>query len=137
MTDLPPGRELDAEVAKKMGWTEVRTQMVDQPDVDWGRKKVLCHVGNPPNGSSPAPLIRHIPHYSTDWRAAGEAIEEMRAGGWWCELKTPFGAYEPYWAGATPLGVTGWNGRPDIKVEGETGPHAISLLRLALPEETS
>lgn len=35
-------------------------------------------------------------------------------------IKTPFTAGDSHWCGISPLGVTGWNGRPDINASGGT-----------------
>ena len=46
---------------------------------------------------------------------------------WHWELYSPFIIDEPYFAGFTPLGVTGWNGRPDHQKGAETPELAICL----------
>jgi len=43
-------------------------------------------------------------------------------------IKTPFDVGEPYFAGATQLGSTGWNGKPDYEVCGATMDDAIHNL---------
>lgn len=42
-------------------------------------------------------------------------------------LTTPFMPDCPYFAGFTPHGVTGWNGRPDIQAHAPTAAMAITL----------
>lgn len=51
----------------------------------------------------------------------GAMLAEMTRRGWWAAIKTPFSPGESpnghlYWVGFTPLGTTGWNGRPDHQV---------------------
>jgi hypothetical protein len=57
----------------------------------------------------------------------GPVLRRMRELGWWAELKTPFGASPDSlaWAGFTPLGVSGWDGRPDYEVGDLTLPLAV------------
>jgi len=72
------GRELDALIAEKvMGWTETRRERHPMHEPGGGRILKECMLGNPPDGSSPAPLIRHIPHYSTDFAAAMSVVEKL------------------------------------------------------------
>ena len=63
--------------------------------------------------------------YSTDLKAAFELAIEMEARGYWLRLISPFQAGEPWWAGFTPLGTSGWNGRPDYEASGPTPMVAI------------
>jgi hypothetical protein len=75
---------------------------------------------------------------SEDIADAWDVVEWM-AGRFHAVVKSPFMAGEPYHAGFTPLGCTGWNGRPDFAGSGETAPLAIcraALLALAaLPSD--
>ncbi len=41
-------------------------------------------------------------------------------------MTTPFNLGDKYLCGFTPLGVTGWNGKPDIVSDGESLPQAIT-----------
>lgn len=50
----------------------------------------------------------------------GAMLADLTRRGWWTEIKSPFQPGTPngdlYWAGLTPLGTSGWNGRPDHQV---------------------
>ena len=70
------------------------------------------------------------PRYSTDLRAAFELVAEIEARGYWLRLVSPFQPGQPWWAGFTPLGVTGWNGRPDYEASGPTP--MVAICRAAL-----
>jgi len=65
MTNDQPGPELDRRVAVAMGWTELRWHERERLGPTW-RHRMAAYIGNPPCGSSPAPLIRWVPAYSTD-----------------------------------------------------------------------
>lgn len=67
---------------------------------------------------------QHIPDYSTDPGTAWRVVEKLSAKCWW-KLSTPFERGLPCWAGLTPHGVTGWNGRPDVEASGADIPLAI------------
>jgi len=43
-------------------------------------------------------------------------------------IRTPFEAGEPYFASATQLGFTGWNGKPDYEASGTTLDEAVKNL---------
>lgn len=109
------GRELDAEVAERVfGFKVVR----DPNDIDLIAQD-----------DSFVPT-RRVPPYSTDIAAAWLVVEKL-SDRFHCRIKTPFMAGEKYFAGFTPLGVTGWNGRPDHEGSGDTAPLAICLAALA------
>lgn len=68
-------------------------------------------------------------------------LAELTRRGWWVEIRTPFQpgtqAGALYWAGLTPLGTTGWNGRPDVHVGDLTLRGALSrAVLLALSMES-
>ena len=48
--------------------------------------------------------------------------------GHWYRLSSPFQPDDGYHAGLTPHGVTGWNGRPDYRGDGQTLEEAIRNL---------
>lgn len=76
-------------------------------------------------------------YYSTDISAAWLVVEELNKRGYWCQMRTPFQAGDDgdgYWAGFTPHGVSGWNGRPDHWTSAETLPLAICLAALRVGE---
>ena len=78
-----------------------------------------------------------IPPYSTNIAAAWEVVERLR-NRFHARITTPFTAGEQFFCGFTPLGITGWNGRPDFSAGAETAPLAICLAALkameALPD---
>lgn len=49
-----------------------------------------------------------------------EFLVALKDRGWWVQIKTPFqpgtANGDLYWVGLTPLGTSGWNGRPDHHV---------------------
>ena len=79
---LAAGRVLDALVAERvMGWTGIRQQQVQMAEPGGGVAPRPCWVGNPPDGSSPAPLVRHVRPYSTDIAAAWEVADRVASSG--------------------------------------------------------
>ena len=56
---------------------------------------------------------------------AWQVVEVMMQRGFHARLKTPFESGQPFFAGFTPLGVSGWNGRPDHEGSGDSMPLAI------------
>lgn len=73
---------------------------------------------------------RELPAYETDIAAAWQVVEKMREKYHW-RIQTPFETKDYHWAGLTPKGVTGWNGRPDFDEKAETAPLAICKAALA------
>lgn len=110
-TILEAGTALDWEIARRVfGWTAVGVPSIDQ---------VWFYA---PTGKS----TRHeIPPFSSDIAAAWNVIERMQELGWWARLTTPFEPGQPWFCGFTPLGTSGWNGRPDHQEGAETMPLAI------------
>jgi len=75
------GRALDAWLAEHaMGW-------VYKPIADSG-KKTPFPWSHPSEPNRVFPLGA-LPHYSTDWRAAGELVEAMRKREWVLDLYSP------------------------------------------------
>lgn len=124
------GRELDALVAERvMGWENVA-------------KLPMYSLGE--NGEGEATLEadgfewrgdvlgfeRTVPQYSTGIFSAWLVVEAMAKRGFHARLKTPFTPDDPYFAGFTPHGSTGWSGRGDYEASGETLPLAICLAAL-------
>jgi hypothetical protein len=60
------------------------------------------------------------------WDHAAMGLEKMESKYHWV-IKSPFEKGDTYMAGLTPLGVTGWNGRPDFIGQADTAPAAICL----------
>lgn len=75
-----------------------------------------------------------FPRYSSKVNAAFELVEKLAAEYHW-EIKSPFREGSPWVAGLTPLGVTGWNGRPDYQAPGQTMPLAVCRAALVLTVE--
>lgn len=101
---MEPGRELDEEIAKILGWTSVEDGFGVRD-----RK------------------MKSIPNYSTDWAAAGEAWEWLEENHPWEGLCLWLGHNCP---DCTPcVFVTRENGKTDedFYVFGQTYPHAIAL----------
>ncbi len=70
--------------------------------------------------------------YSTEFAAAWLVVAHLTKHYHW-RISSPFDPPhgETLWfAGLTPHGCTGWNGRPDLECGGETGPEAICLVAL-------
>ena len=77
------GRDLDLAVARALGWTDLRyeTLPVYRSGVTGGgvyAPTAESLVGNPPDGSSPRPMIRHVPRYSEDGGRIPELFAEIR-----------------------------------------------------------
>lgn len=82
----------------------------------------------------PAPKVRAdvVPRYSTDPAASKQLRDKMWADGWWCQIRNGWTLDDPKcWAGFTPHGVTGWNGRPDNWTEADTEEMAVALAALS------
>lgn len=67
--------------------------------------------------------------------AAAMGLAETIADQYWLELKTPFQAGDPFFAGFTPLATTGWNGVPDNQCPGEKPGQAITRAFILAMEE--
>lgn len=67
----------------------------------------------------------HEPNYSRDIAAAWLVVRNIEHRGYYWKIHTPFRQGDPHFAGVTPQGITGWNGRPDFEGSGETMPEAI------------
>lgn len=65
-TNEPTGRRLAEAAARAMGWTDLRIERLRRyrSGITGGggmpSEPVECLVGNPPDGSSPPPLVRHV-----------------------------------------------------------------------------
>jgi len=124
------GRELDALVATLvMGWTEV--QDVPYRETHWDHL-TFRYSGNRPTGFRPgkSQSLQEVPAFSTSIAAAWEIVDKASEMGYHARVKSPFMPGELYWAGFTPHGSTGWNGRPDYEGSGETA--ALAICRAAL-----
>lgn len=124
MTDLPPGRELDALVAEKvMGWTEVH---FEAEWIHWygsGEEVIPANTfGRHPQAIGDS----IIPRYSTSIADAWKVVGQMRAHGYRLVLWTPLDD-------DTRIHCTAQfeNGHQNIDGEGESAPHAICRAALS------
>lgn len=122
---MEPGPEMDALVAERvMGWRQHFRNTIhwvlehEARSVGYGRPRAIFGEWQP----------------SRDIIAAWEVVEKLMQRYHW-RLSTPFEALDQHYAGLTPLGMTGWNGRPDILAGAVTMPLAIcrAALLSALP----
>ena len=70
-----------------------------------------------------------LPDFYHDIAAAWLLIEKLSERFHW-RIDSPFDVGDPWLAGVTPLGISGWNGRPDFRASGPTFPAAITLAAL-------
>ena len=75
-----------------------------------------------------------VPYFSTSPGACYELKLKLIDKYHW-EIKSPFLQGEPWFAGLTPLNVTGWNGNSDYQESGETEMEAVCKVVLKLYEE--
>ena len=114
--EMPPGRELDAELAEKvMGWTHVEVLGVVHPTAI---------------GRTPANFGAPVPHYSTEWDAMRLVVERLVAlgclvamdvspkGGAWCAIIT------------NPDTEFDSDDRDVFNEKADTLPHAVALAAL-------
>jgi hypothetical protein len=114
MTDeMKAGRELDARVAECV---------MGKQAASWGGFGLMEDAER---------IAVDLPHYSTDIAAAWLVMDEMDRRGFHGRLTTPFEPGQPYFAGFTPHGMSGWNGRPDHEGSGDTPSLAICRAALA------
>ena len=71
-----------------------------------------------------------VPAYTT-WAGVEAVVKNREQAGFHWLVKSPFQDGEPYWAGLTPKGVSGWNGKPDFYQSGSAEPIARCLAALA------
>jgi hypothetical protein len=116
---LEPGRELDVEVARVLGWTgfcevTVRSGSPDLPPlVEWEGY---------PTGLEEVREI--VPYYSTSWEDAGKAVEEWVESTEYGKLRLSGSNYHGWYCGL--LWGPGNQGEGSVPpVPGESGPHAF------------
>lgn len=115
------GPALDAEICRVVFGLKVESVALISGDLAygvWGQ-----NPRRPAEVSAPRP-------YSSDIGDAWRVVERMQELGWWARLTTPFEPGQPWFCGFTPLGMSGWNGRPDHKAGAETMPLAICRVAL-------
>jgi hypothetical protein len=128
-------RELDAQVAEKLMGHEWFVSS------ETGRRAIFALGAQPKwfvaraDGSEQlAAFWDHCPHYSTDIAAAWLVVDGMARRGFHARLKTPFTPSDLCFAGFTPHGSTGWNGRGDYEASAESMPLAICRAALLYAE---
>ena len=138
-----PNREADAWIAEHVFdyhwdwcWTPER---LNQASLELAQKLWYRHLrpprmskkeGEPPEGAHiDTEYYYDGPRYTDVIDSAWEIVEEAGYQGYWCQLRTPFGAdgecNDGYWCGFTPHLTSGWNGTPDHWVSAATLPLAI------------
>ena len=119
-------RELDALVAENlMGWHKVECLdgFVLSPDDCTPFRLTVAQIHK-------LRLVQKLPAYTT-WAGVEAVVKNREQAGFHWLVKSPFEDGEPYWAGLTPKGVSGWNGKPDFYCSGQTEPIARCLAALA------
>ena len=66
----------------------------------------------------PLPLYTHQTGLYT-------VLDYLIKSGWHWRITSPFSPQEPWFAGLTPIGVSGFNGRPDFEAWGSTLGNAV------------
>lgn len=120
-------RDTDIAIARALGY-EIVEAVSDLPD-DLDPIRI-----RKPGETTQWTRCQPLPRYQTDIAAAWELVGATSDKYHWV-IKTPFELNEPFFAGLTPLGITGWNGRPDISGDGDTAPEAISAAFLKASEQ--
>jgi len=118
--------KLRVKAAELLGFTEIKIR--NQP-IPW-----LMDVCEEVLSGYFEGAITVIPDYPND-TAAAMILAETIADRYWLELHTPFCIGDPYFAGFTPLGTTGWNGVPDNKCPGDKAGQAITRAFVLTTEE--
>lgn len=75
-------------------------------------------------------LTRIAPFYSNNDIWGPSIMSRMSELGWCARIGSPFTAGDKWWAGFTPMGMSGWNGSPDYDCPGET--FALAVCRAAV-----
>lgn len=78
-------------------------------------------INNPPAGTM---VGQRPPRYSEEIDTAWRIIDKL-ADRYHVRVTGPFRLGDPYFAGFTPLGCSGFNGRPDYQASGKTAALAI------------
>lgn len=79
---------------------------------------------------------RYVYRWSQDATLAMEVNQKITHMGLWLRLQSPFEPESHWFAGYTPIGVTGWNGAPDVQRWGTTAAEAICRAALAVMEDS-
>lgn len=128
------GSLLSAAVAENiMGWTWRRPVKIDPRGPAWA---FLCPPGDrskervPAEPEYPRKLDFGEPQYATEPDAMFALLAEMEKRGLWAQLQSAWTPGGLCWAGFTPHGFTGWNGRADYRSHGTTLPEAVARAAL-------
>lgn len=115
MTTEPKGRELDVWLFERAfaGTTEI--EEIGGRQWYWVSDR----------GYEDACGAVEVPEFSTDLTAAMQLAEQLTDRFHW-RIHSPFQQGDKWFAGLTPLGVTGWNGRPDYEAGANTLPEALA-----------
>lgn len=137
---MKPGRELDARVARAVGWTDVSYQLGGRylnPKDEWP-VEYEGWFGKPPrwNGSADD-LLPEVPYYSTEIAAAWELVDELHARGMWLSINTLTNVIHVNADSDRPYlrSVTSRPMRLVALSVGESVPHSICLAFLLAMEE--
>lgn len=118
-------RKLDIEVATQvMGHRVVRARSVD---LGWKESTIPpwhivanIYPEDPVLGDTARDgRVSKLPYYSGDIQTAMGVVDKL-SDRFHAILRTPFMKGGKYVCGFTPLGVTGWNGRPDFQAVEKT-----------------
>jgi hypothetical protein len=118
-------RKLDIEVATKvMGHRVVKARTVD---LGWKQSSIPpwhivanIYPDDPVLGDTAADgRVVPLPYYSEEIRTAMLVVGKL-SDRFHAVMKTPFVKGGKHICGFTPLGMTGWNGRPDFEAVEET-----------------
>lgn len=131
------GEALDREIAVKvMGIVprEVR--------VRGSTERVTVWTGNPALSDGVWDAYQLVRYgeprpFSTDIATAWTVVERMSNLGWHARVESPFEAGQPYFAGFTPHGMSGWNGVPDHQAGAYCAAEAICRAALAALQAVS
>lgn len=148
-------RELDAQLAERLFKLTVVHDWPCGYSPDCGDYEAALDRANADGGlwnvhPDAVYLLRHanghvervpLPRYSEEIAAAMDVVQHITDAGWYWRLLSPFtkAGGADWWAGVTPQGRSGWNGRPDLEAHADSWPEAIArcaLLWLDRPKET-
>jgi len=110
-------KDLRIKAAELVGFTDIRPRFIPVP---WLMDLVEEELSGYLDGK-----LQCIADYPNDIAAAMDLALSI-ADRYWMELHTPFRVGDPFFAGFTPLGTSGWNGWPDNQCEAEKPGAAIT-----------
>ena len=128
--DIKVGRELDLIVAgkvfgiKKIHYAEYDTEQEYPEYIPSGKPWRTHQIDAKP-----------LPHFSTDPTGSHNVKLKMAETYHWV-IRSPFRIGLKWFAGLTPLGTTGWNGKPDFNASGDTEMEAVCRVALMALEKS-